>query len=79
MFTICLNSSGTIVAVIIWEHLGGRTKMNNAAENRRKKALLIVNPCAGKNRTRSDLGEIINAFPDGVFDFTIKYLSLIHI
>ena len=46
--------------------------MNNAAENRRKKALLIVNPCAGKNRTRSDLGEIINAFPDGVFDFTIK-------
>lgn len=39
-------------------------KMNNAAENRRKKALLIVNPCAGKNRTRSDLGEIINAFPD---------------
>ena len=53
-------------------NLGGRTKMNNAAENRRKKALLIVNPCAGKNRTRSDLGEIINAFPDGVFDFTIK-------
>ena len=42
--------------------------MNNAAENRRKKALLIVNPCAGKNRTRSDLGEIVNAFPDGVFD-----------
>lgn len=37
--------------------------MNNAAENRRKKALLIVNPCAGKNRTRSDLGEIVNAFP----------------
>ena len=54
--------------------------MNNVAENRRKKALLIVNPCAGKNRTRSDLGEIVNAFPDGVFDFTIKYtLSLIHI
>lgn len=49
--------------------------MNNAAENRRKKALLIVNPCAGKNRTRSDLGEIINAFPDGVFDFTIKYTT----
>ena len=49
--------------------------MNNAAENRRKKALLIVNPCAGKNRTRSDLGEIVNAFPDGVFDFTIKYTT----
>ena len=49
--------------------------MNNAAENRRKKALLIVNPCAGKNRTRSDLGEIINAFQDGVFDFTIKYTT----
>ena len=41
----------------------------------RKKALLIVNPCAGKNRTRSDLGEIVNAFPDGVFDFTIKYTT----
>ena len=40
-----------------------------------KKQLLIVNPCAGKNRTRSDLGEIINAFPDGVFDFTIKYTT----
>ena len=49
--------------------------MNNAAENRRKKALLIVNPCAGKNRTRSDLSEIVNAFPDGVFDFTIKYTT----
>ena len=49
--------------------------MNNVAENRRKKALLIVNPCAGKNRTRSDLGEIVNAFPDGVFDFTIKYTT----
>ena len=49
--------------------------MNSTTERRRKKALLIVNPCAGKNRTRANLSEIVDAFPDGVFDFTIKYTT----
>lgn len=41
----------------------------------RKRALLIINPCAGRNASRKDLNEIIEAFPDGVFDFTIKYTT----
>ena len=55
-----------------WEAL---QEMNSTTERRRKKALLIVNPCAGKNRTRANLSEIVDAFPDGVFDFTIKYTT----
>ena len=50
-------------------------EMNSTTERRRRKALLIVNPCAGKNRTRANLSEILDAFPDGAFDFTIKYTT----
>lgn len=75
MFTVCLNSGGRIVVFGIRGHWEALQEMNSTTERRRKKALLIVNPCAGKNRTRANLSEIVDAFPDGVFDFTIKYTT----
>ncbi len=50
--------------------------MNDISKKRgRKRALLIINPCAGRNASRKNLDEIVKAFPDGVFDFTIKYTT----
>lgn len=75
MFTVCLNSGGRIVVFGIRGHWEALQEMNSTTERRGKKALLIVNPCAGKNRTRANLSEIVDAFPDGAFDFTIKYTT----
>lgn len=37
----------------------------------KKKALLIVNPCSGRNKSRASAEEIIADFPEDSFDFTV--------
>lgn len=54
---------------------GGKNMDNTSKEQVRKRALLIINPCAGKNAKRKSLSEIVEAFPDGVFDFTVKHTA----
>ena len=41
-------------------------------EHAKKKALLIVNPCAGKNATRSGTFDIVERFSSADYDFTVK-------
>lgn len=38
----------------------------------KKKALLIVNPCSGKNSSRASAEEIIEKFEDSDFEFTVR-------
>ncbi len=38
----------------------------------KKKALLIINPCSGTNRSRASADEIVGNFPDSNFEFTVR-------
>lgn len=41
-------------------------------ENIKKKVLLIVNPCAGKTKTRVSADDIVSKFPEDDYEFTVK-------
>lgn len=41
-------------------------------EKDRKKALLIVNPCAGKNKSRTGTFDIVDRFPSDEYEFTVR-------
>ena len=41
-------------------------------ENIKKKVLLIVNPCAGKTKTRIGAKDIVSSFPEDKYEFTVK-------
>ena len=38
----------------------------------KKKALLIFNPCSGKNSSRASVEEIVSEFPESDFEFTVR-------
>ncbi len=38
----------------------------------RKKVLLVVNPCAGKNSSRASIQEITGKFPEDEYEFTVR-------
>lgn len=40
--------------------------------NTKKKVLLVVNPCAGKTKTRASAEEIIEMFPEEEYEFTAR-------
>ena len=40
--------------------------------NDKSKVLLIVNPCAGKNKTRAGTFDIVDRFSSEDYDFTVK-------
>ena len=41
-------------------------------ENKKKKVLLIVNPCAGKTKSRISSADIIDKFPEDDYEFTLR-------
>lgn len=41
-------------------------------ENDRKKVLLIVNPCAGKNKSRTGTFDIVDKFSNNDYEFTVR-------
>ena len=41
-------------------------------ENLKKKILLIVNPCAGKTKSRISADEVVAKFPEEDYEFTVK-------
>ncbi len=41
-------------------------------EDNRKKVLLIVNPCAGKNKSRTGTFDIVDKFSDDEYEFTVR-------
>ncbi len=41
-------------------------------ENNRKKVLLIVNPCAGKNKSRTGTFDIVDKFSNNDYEFTVR-------
>lgn len=41
-------------------------------ENDRKKVLLIVNPCAGKNKSRTGTFDIVDKFSSNDYEFTVR-------
>lgn len=41
-------------------------------ENKKKKVLLVVNPCAGKTKSRISAEEVMSKFPESDYEFTMK-------
>lgn len=41
-------------------------------ENKKKKVLLVVNPCAGKTKSRISSAEVMSKFPEEEYEFTLK-------
>ena len=44
----------------------------NNMENTKKKVLLVVNPCAGKTKSRISSAEVMSKFPEDEYEFTLK-------
>lgn len=38
----------------------------------KRKVLLVVNPCAGRTKSRADVNEIVECFPDDEYEFTVR-------
>lgn len=44
----------------------------NNMEKTKKKVLLVVNPCAGKTKSRISSAEVMSKFPEDEYEFTLK-------
>ena len=43
----------------------------NIMDNKKKKVLLVVNPCSGRTKTRAGIDDIVNEFSDNDYEFSI--------